>query len=805
MSTFQQKCSQLSVQATAKLAKQAVKYGFSPLLFHHDTKHPNWNGSVKWTLADSQLLIDYIDGKSGNIGIRTGKQSNVIIFDCDIPRNGDKNPINGVKEFTTLLKNNGLIKKSIEELDTVMDKSGSGGMRIYFKYQSNLSNETFKWFKDNLNIDILSDKKACIYPGSIYPGCSEENIIEKHKCSFKLGECQFKGAFYEWIKSPKETDIASLPESLVKMLQKDEEEPSSYTKKSFNTIFTDHDIENVRKMLSLVKDDAWDCSRSQWIIIVWALLTFGFSDEEIHAQCARGRKYEKKTTNDVIRDYKPHDYTYGPKSSFYKWVEENLLDGIQKHTLQMFLPNHTTLSQFDERAILDNLTREHEGTADMFCYFWARENLKTWGTYGRGNSMVMWDESSRLWKKCDSSMVYKQLVDCLRPILKSYKTEDIRIAERIANLIKSINKHTGEAAIMDSVSNSCIDETFIHKCNKVSDEIPTLDGKLINLRTLETRERTKLDLWSTCTLGKQIPLDQCKDADQFLDQICCNSKEQKLFLKILMGYCLTREVSMRKLFIMYGSGRNGKSVFADIVKQYMGEFFQAGADSLLLARTKRASNAATPELMNLCDARLTVIPETDKHESLDTVRVKTLTSGDTITGRCNYGDQISFELRTKLWLLTNDMPNIHGSDQAMVDRICLVPFDAKFKQTKENISYVEKLKNMKDQFFTIAIHGAYEFYKHGEIPQSKTIIEKTLEYADEMDEFQQFIDENIIKSVGNKLTTKELACLFFSTDKPDKTQLQTINNEFTKHGFVKNKGRTGTFIENIRFKTCDDV
>jgi len=806
--------SPLNVQETRIVAKHAKRHGFSPMLFKSTEKCPNWpkseNPSDKWTNATDEKLWDFIQGKSGNIGIRTGKHSNyLIIFDCDLPRNGDKEPVNGVKEFTSFLKNNGLITKDITELDTVIDKSGSGGIRVYFRYdpETVLSKKYFGLFKDQMNVDVLGDGKACIYPGSRYPGCSAENDKEKHKCPFETGVCDFKWAPYEWIKSPENFNVAPLPESLVKFFQQDKEDVPSIDEKSFKPIYDGQDVKIVKKMLKLVNDSAWDVSYPEWILLVWALIKFGFGDEDIHMECSRSEKYKEDSTTRVIDSYVDKPYTYGPKSGFYKWLESNLKEGINKYTLKMLLPSIHKLSKYDEKTINRNLFVEDKGIANMFYYFWSSENLKTWGGKGHSSKMVIWNDATKLWEPCDYTVVFDILTDTLIPKLWAFyknlenSTDELDQAKKIqiTKIIKNLNRRFNEKVTMTTVSNDCADPFFYQNLNKSLHEIATCDGNVIDLKTKQVRPRTSKDLWTICSPGKLIPLRECEEADKFLNEISCGNVDLKEFLQCLMGYCLTREVTERKLFILYGNGRNGKSVFSSIMSSVMGKFYQSARDSLLLSRGKKHSGTATPEMMNLMDARLAVIPEIDSDEKLDTVNVKTLTSGDEVSGRPLFENEITFELQSKFWILTNDKPNFKGSDPAMVDRIFLIPFDAKFQQNKKNTDYVTRLKGLVDQFFTLAVYGAYNYYKNGGLPDCEKINLQTKEYVEEMDQFGQFIEENIIKQSGSKILSKDLAIRFYNIDNPTKSQIQTINSEFVKKGFVKGRGSKSVHIENIKF------
>ena len=806
----------LDEKETLQLAKHANSHGFSPMLFNPYTKRPDWPSSKKdedkWTNVSNDVLYNYIKGKSGNIAIRTGKPSgNLVVFDCDLPRNGDKEKINGVSSFRSFLKNQKIITKNLRELETVMDISGSGGRRIYYYYPEDIIFDPAKvqYFKINLNIDVLMDGKACIYPGSRYPGCSPVDEYDKHKCTFTNGKCGFIWASYKWVEghSPDEMSIRKLPKKLCNFFKEVAASTNKNSIKAKNSYmeYNEGDVANVQKMLELVNDSAWDLCYSEWIVIVWSLVKFGCEEEYIHDQCSRSSKYNRKSTQKVIDDYKDHEYSYGPKSKFYKWCQDNLKDGIKKDTLLNFMNRREiTLSEYDILTINNNIYRSARGITRMFHYFWGSDNIKTYGDKGRKSNFYMWNEVSKLWERVYSSRVYSKLNEVLYSVLKSYITDNEKINIEINKILCLLDKNALESSIMDRLAELCMDEEFQYLVNKSTYEIATCDGKVIDLKSGKSRERVRTDYWSIACTAKLTNRD-LSEAENFIKSICSNDNNQIMYIKMLMGYFLSRDVEQRKLYIGFGNGRNGKSVFADIMRNILGDFYKAGTSSLLFSRIKQGNGNATPELINLLDARLVVISDTGRSEKLDEENVKTLTSSDTISGRQLYGEQQSFKIGSKFLVFTNDKPIFNASDTAMVDRLTLIPFDAKFQNTPKNIEYVRNVKTLIDEFFTIAVNGAYEFYKNrGEFIDCTKINNSTKQYIEENDDYQGFIDENIIRCEGSKILSKDIAIRYYKIDNPSISQIKQINKEFELKGFIKEKSRNGLRFINIRFVEKDE-
>ena len=96
------------------------------------------------------------------------------------------------------------------------------------------------------------------------------------------------------------------------------------------------------------------------------------------------------------------------------------------------------------------------------------------------------------------------------------------------------------------------------------------------------------------------------------------------YLQRAIGYVLTGSVSEEVIFILWGTGRNGKSTFRETVHALLGEY-AIGADAGLLI-TQQANGGATPEVARLYRRRLVAINETAQNDHLNDARVKFLTA-----------------------------------------------------------------------------------------------------------------------------------------------------------------------------------
>ena len=146
------------------------------------------------------------------------------------------------------------------------------------------------------------------------------------------------------------------------------------------------------------------------------------------------------------------------------------------------------------------------------------------------------------------------------------------------------------------------------------------------------------------------------------------------------------------MFILYGTGRNGKSTFVDAIATMLEPYaMQTQVDTLT---ETRQGTGPTNEIARLRGARFVRVSESDEGRCFAEGKVKDLTGQDRISARFLYAETFEFVPEFKLWMATNYKPVIRGTDPAIWDRIRLIPFtvripDAKIKAKREIMAEFE--------------------------------------------------------------------------------------------------------------------
>ena len=207
------------------------------------------------------------------------------------------------------------------------------------------------------------------------------------------------------------------------------------------------------------------------------------------------------------------------------------------------------------------------------------------------------------------------------------------------------------------------------------------------------------------------------------------------------------------LFLLYGTGANGKSTFLETVRAVVGDYFLQADFTSFAARP--ASDAPRNDLARLAGARMVAAVEADAGQSLAEATVKQVTGGDTITARMLYGEFFDFRPSFKLWLAANHKPNIRGGDVGMWRRIRLIPFVVTIPEHERDPDLLEALRAELSGILNWAVEGCLEWQRAG-LGVPAEVRDATASYREEMDVLGDFVGARCFLGRDERVTAKEL-------------------------------------------------
>ena len=220
----------------------------------------------------------------------------------------------------------------------------------------------------------------------------------------------------------------------------------------------------------------------------------------------------------------------------------------------------------------------------------------------------------------------------------------------------------------------------------VNKESAVADANLIafNNGVLDIATENFSDFSPEFVITNKIPHNYVPDAhsdilDGVMKKLACGDENVYKLLYQAVGYCFYRRNELRKSFFLLGEKRNGKSTFLDVVGNLLGEDNTANLDLCEIGDRFRTAEL-NGKLANIGD-------DINDEWVSNTATFKKVVSGDVITVERKGKDPFKLRSFAKFFFSANSLPRLgRGKDsRAVLDRLVIIPFDAKF--TKEDSDY----------------------------------------------------------------------------------------------------------------------
>ena len=468
--------------------------------------------------------------------------------------------------------------------------------------------------------------------------------------------------------------------------------------------------------------------------------------------------------------YNPKRYDYSIRSSEKPngiSAGEPVFDDEQAN----FQPNYTMDDMGNAQRFVDLF-----GDQIRYCY-----TDKKWLWY-----------DSRKWCYDNEGMrerMADRAIEAMKAEAKFYIQAD---EENGGDMAKAFEKHMKKSRFYNS---------RISMLNMVQHHVPVLPFQLdrykmvlntpsgvLNLKSGELKEH-KPEYYLT----KITPVEFSENAEcpkwlEFLNEIFDGDKDLIRYIQKAVGYTLTGSTAEQCAFFLYGTGKNGKSTFLDIIRDVFGDYAANIQPETIMVKSNTGGNANS-DIARLKGARLVTSVEPNEGVRINEGLLKQLTGDDPVTARKLYGEEFEFKPEFKLWIATNHKPIIRGTDTGIWRRIHMIPFTVQIPEEKVDKNLKHKLKAEMTGIFKWCVDGCLMWQREG-LKMPKAVLDSVREYRREMDVISAFIEDKC--QIGGSVQSSVLYAAYSSWAEE--------NNEYrmsaTKFGleiakrFEKIKGRT---------------
>lgn len=329
--------------------------------------------------------------------------------------------------------------------------------------------------------------------------------------------------------------------------------------------------------------------------------------------------------------------------------------------------------------------------------------------------------------------------------VNGYKTIEAAMIQQIPNLRK-----TQRREVLDYME-------------LIVDEKPAADARYIAFLNgvLDIVTGNLLPFSPDLVVTNQIPWNYMPDAynelaDKTLNKLSCGDQVIRSLLEECIGYCFYRRNELGKAFILTGDKSNGKSTFLDCVKAILGEQNVSALDLKELG-DRFSTSMMFGKLANIGDDI-----SDDFLQGSQVSIFKKVVTGNRIKAERKGQDPFEFNPYIKLLFSANDIPRMKDKTGAVLRRLVIIPFNARFSKTLPNgepdpdynpfIKYELVEQSSLEYLIRLGVEGLKRILENDEFSKSEKVQQQLDEYEEENNPIIAFISDCGVEMIENEPT-----------------------------------------------------
>lgn len=228
-----------------------------------------------------------------------------------------------------------------------------------------------------------------------------------------------------------------------------------------------------------------------------------------------------------------------------------------------------------------------------------------------------------------------------------------------------------------------------------------------------------------------------EDTDKFLQFITNNEdstekNDLRIVLEEMIAHCLMTRNFPHKIFLLIGTGANGKSTLMNVLFNLFGDL----ATNVPIKKLERDDYVArlTNKLVNISD-------DVDFSYIKSSQNIKTLASGDVVPARELYSKAYYFRNKATMIFSMNELVIFSDHTFGMERRLCIIPFENKVKKADPSILDRLTTESAKSYLLRLGLEGMKRIKENkGQISYSKKVDAIVKNYMAENDSVFSFLE-----------------------------------------------------------------
>ena len=229
---------------------------------------------------------------------------------------------------------------------------------------------------------------------------------------------------------------------------------------------------------------------------------------------------------------------------------------------------------------------------------------------------------------------------------------------------------------------------------------------------------------------------ECPTFDKFIAECADNEPSRIQYLTDLLGYLPFENNRLEKIFVLVGEGQNGKSTFCKVLESLISSTNERD-NSQSVTHIQPSTFDKGTELIQLENSVLNLAYDISYDLRGCESALKSIASGDTISGNLKFHDTRSFTPRCKLIMTSNRMIRVNDDSYGMRRRLMFCKFAHDFTG-HEDTCLIDKLKAELPGIFN-KMYKAYKALLEREKELGNRAIRPCIDQEEFMSDFSQAV------------------------------------------------------------------
>lgn len=235
--------------------------------------------------------------------------------------------------------------------------------------------------------------------------------------------------------------------------------------------------------------------------------------------------------------------------------------------------------------------------------------------------------------------------------------------------------------------------------------------------------------------------------EQFVDEIMGSNEEAKRYLQKVIGYSFSGENNLKKMFMLYGSGDSGKTLFLQSIRNVLGSYATTGVVSLIANKKESTPEQRAMALANFHGSRMVVFEEPKLGSMFDDQLLKEWTGRSEVTARKLFEMPFEYVPQFTMFVISNNLPKVSDNVLFRTQRMNLIVFPRSFSKEEQDTTLDKQFgtEQAKTAILNWILDG-YKMFKEEGLGETPDMFKQAnAEYEEESDPLNEFLREVVVE------------------------------------------------------------